>query len=339
MKRPPGFRSASSGVRALIRSKSSMSSSTPTSCAMASRCSTALVDPPLAATPAMAFSIASRVMIWLGCDVAADEFHHHFAGLAQRRQLLRRSTAGTPLKPMGEMPRNSHDGRHGVGRELAAAGAGAGTGVIFNVAELGVGHLAAAVSADGFEDVLNGDVVVPEIGRGDGAAVEHEAGNIEPGQRHDRAGDGLVAAGEGDDAVEEIAARDQFDGVGDHFAADERGLHALGAHGDAVGDGDGVELHGRAAGVANAFLHGCGEFTQVIVAGADFDPGVGDADDGLTQIFVGKADRLQHGAGGSAVGSIGDSATVALAFSAHCCSLGKSLYAKKPSSPVADDGL
>ena len=32
-------------------------------CAMASRCSTALVEPPVAATAAMAFSSASRVMI------------------------------------------------------------------------------------------------------------------------------------------------------------------------------------------------------------------------------------------------------------------------------------
>ena len=74
------------------------------------------------------------------------------------------------------------------------------------------------------------------------------------------------------------------------------------AHGDAVGDGDGVELHGRAAGVANAFLHGCGEFAQMEVAGADLGPGVGDADDGLVQIFVGESDRLQHGTGGGAAG-------------------------------------
>ena len=49
------------GVRAEIVSKSSIESSMPTSAAIASRCSTPLVDPPVAAMAAIAFSKASRV--------------------------------------------------------------------------------------------------------------------------------------------------------------------------------------------------------------------------------------------------------------------------------------
>ena len=52
---------------------------------------------------------------------------------------------------------------------------------------------------------------------------------------------------------------DQLDRVGDDLAADERGAHALGAHGDAVGHRDGVELHRRAAGRADAILDVLGE--------------------------------------------------------------------------------
>ena len=52
-------------------------------------------------------------------------------------------------------------------------------------------------------------------------------GNVEAAERHDRAGHVLVASGDGDEAVEEIAAGDELDGVGDDFAADQRGLHAL----------------------------------------------------------------------------------------------------------------
>ena len=89
---------------------------------------------------------------------------------------------------------------------------------------------------------------------GDAAAVEHEAGDVEAGEGHDGGGHVLVAAGDADEAVEGVAAGDEFDGVGDDFAGDERGLHALRAHGDAVVDGDGVELHGRAAGLADALL-------------------------------------------------------------------------------------
>ena len=49
-----------------MRSKSSMSSSTPASRAIASRCRTPLVEPPLVATAAIAFSSPSRVMMSLG---------------------------------------------------------------------------------------------------------------------------------------------------------------------------------------------------------------------------------------------------------------------------------
>src|SRR3954454_13962493 len=49
-----------------MRSKSSMSRSTPASRAIASRCSTPLVEPPLVAIAAIAFSSPSRVMMSLG---------------------------------------------------------------------------------------------------------------------------------------------------------------------------------------------------------------------------------------------------------------------------------
>ena len=60
---PCGFMSAMCGTRAPTRLKSSSSSSTPASCAMASRWSTALVEPPTAMVTAIAFSNASLVMI------------------------------------------------------------------------------------------------------------------------------------------------------------------------------------------------------------------------------------------------------------------------------------
>ena len=147
-----------------------------------------------------------------------------------------------------------HDGGHGVGGELAAARAGAGAGVIFDFEEFCVGDLAGGVRADGFEDVLNGDVVAFVAAREDRSAVENDAGEVEAKQRHGGAGNGLVAGDQGDDAVEHVAARDELDRIGDDFAADQRRLHAFGAHGDAVADGDGVELHGRAAGGADAAL-------------------------------------------------------------------------------------
>ena len=58
--RPLGRRSASTGTRAPMRVKSSSSSGTSAACAMASRCSTALVEPASAMVVTMAFSKASR---------------------------------------------------------------------------------------------------------------------------------------------------------------------------------------------------------------------------------------------------------------------------------------
>jgi hypothetical protein len=129
--------------------------------------------------------------------------------------------------------------------------------------------------------------------------------NVEARHGHDGAGHVLVAAGDADDAVEEVAAGDEFDRVGDDFAGDERGFHAFGAHGDAIGDGDGVELHRRAAGVADALLDGGGDVAQVKITRPDFRPGVGDADDGFMQVFFAEANAAQVGAGGGAVGAFG----------------------------------
>ena len=176
-----------------------------------------------------------------------------------------------------------------------------------------------------FEHVLNRDVdftigAVQLAGR-DRSAVEHHAGNVEPAQRHDDAGHVLVAAADAHQAVEEIAARDQFDGVGDHFARHQRGLHALRAHGDAVGDGDGVELHGRAAGFANAFLQRFGDFAQVHVAGADLGPRIRDPDDGLVQIFFGESGPAQIRARRRAAGAFSQRNALAFAFDGHWLSL------------------
>ena len=68
-----------------------------------------------------------------------------------------------------------------------------------------------------------------------GAAIKHQAGKVHARQSHGGGGDGFVATDNADHGVKELAAADQLDGVGNHFAAYQRGAHALGAHGFAVG--------------------------------------------------------------------------------------------------------
>ena len=106
--------------------------------------------------------------------------------------------------------------------------------------------------------------------------------------------DRLVAAHEADEAVEQVAARDELDRVRDDLAADQRGLHALGAHRHAVADGDRPELHRRPARRPDALLDELRQPPLVEVAGHRLDPGRRDADDRLGQVLVREAHGLEH---------------------------------------------
>ena len=95
-----------SGVRSAMAPNSSMSSWIPYSWAIASRWSTPLVEPPVAATLAIPFSSASRVTIDEGRtsrrtrSITSSPVRRAAASLAG-------SSAGIPLRPDGERPMNS----------------------------------------------------------------------------------------------------------------------------------------------------------------------------------------------------------------------------------------
>src|SRR5439155_16859488 len=111
-----------------------------------------------------------------------------------------------------------------------------------------------------------------------GADIDSQVANIETRQLHRRGWNRLVTGKDAEDCVEHLAAANEFDGIGDDFAAYEGSTHAFRTHGFAVGDGDGVELHGGAAGGADAFFDLGRQAPQVKVARHGFDPGVGHAD-------------------------------------------------------------
>jgi len=77
-------------------------------------------------------------------------------------------------------------------------------------------------------------------------------------------------------------------------------------------DGDGVELHRSSTGVAHALLKRLGNLPEMEVAGADLGPGVGDADDGLVQIFFTETDAAQIAARCGTVGAFGEDCAVSL---------------------------
>ena len=98
--------SAMSGVRSAVSPNSSIESGMPNSCAIAGRWSTAFVEPPVAATDAIALSNDWRVTIELGrmswrtrCITSSPAW--------RAASSLRPSSAGIALSPAGLRPRNS----------------------------------------------------------------------------------------------------------------------------------------------------------------------------------------------------------------------------------------
>ena len=100
---PKGFRLATSGVRSLMRWKSSRSSSKPASCAIAGMCRTEFVDPPSAMISVMAFSIERGVM--MSRAVMPWRIISMTARPESRASTSRRaSTAGGDEEPGSDMP-------------------------------------------------------------------------------------------------------------------------------------------------------------------------------------------------------------------------------------------
>ena len=160
----------------------------------ASRCSTALVEPPVATTPAMAFSNASRVRMSRGrtprCSRSIDQragalrrprpWLEHAPGRWRCRTARCRGTrsAIAIVLAVNWPPQAPAPGQAWSSRSRSSR----------------VAHLAGRVRADRLEHVLDRDVVALERARRDRAAVEHDAREVQPRQRHQRAGDRLVAA-------------------------------------------------------------------------------------------------------------------------------------------------
>src|SRR3982074_2906000 len=88
----------------------------------------------------------------------------------------------------------------------------------------------------------------------------------------------------------------QFDGVGDAFARWQRRAHAVMAHGDAVGHGDGAEFARSAACGGNALLDRLGLPHQRDVAGRGLVPARRHADERLVDLLGGEPHGIEIGA-------------------------------------------
>ena len=165
-----------------------------------------------------------------------------------------------------------------------------------SISRSAIGHRADRMLADRLVDVLNGDRLALEGAGQNRAAIDEDRRHVEPAHRHHHAGLRLVAAGDADQRVIGMAAHRQFDGIGDHLARRQRGLHAGMAHGDAVGHGDGAELARRGADGGDAHLDRLRLPHQRDIARRGLVPAGGDADERLMDLLRGQPHRVIKGA-------------------------------------------
>ncbi len=303
--------SATIGVAAEMRSKSSMVKSMPNSRAMATRWRTPFVEPPVPGDRGS--SVLDRLLRHdrRRAPVVPHDVDGEPADLVRRlrlRAVHRRDSVRAQRRQAEEVDHR----RHRVRGELATAGSRGGTRDRLELVQLLRGHLSDGVRADRLVDVADRHLATPVETGCDRARVEDDGRDVEARERHDGTGRRLVAGDEAHETVEEVTARDELDGVGDHLARDEGRTHPGCAHRDAVRDRDRVELHRRCAGVADASFHVDREVALIEIARHRLDPRRGDADDGLGQVRVGEARSLEHRARARSVGTVGQGGADAL---------------------------
>src|SRR5207245_5895044 len=128
------------------------------------------------------------------------------------------------------------------------------------------------------------------------------------GRSYNHSGQVLYASADDDDAVHRLGAAGGLDRIGDNFAGDERVLHPLSAHRDAVGGGDSAEDLRHRAGLLDGGFSAFGQAVEAEVAGCDGAVSVSNADDGFGEVGIGEADGAEHGAVGGALDALGDDA-------------------------------
>ena len=252
-KRPPGVRLVTTGVDAERRSKSSSSSGTPASSAIASRCSTEFVEPPVPGDADDRVADAPRA-------VTNDDGRASRAITSRIRRPACSAAAGfagsvavIAAEPDRPEPEEVDRDGHRVGGEVAGARADAGARVALELGELVVDELAAPRARRPLPRRSGSSRACRDASRPPSRPSRGSA----PARRAARAPSPLPAPSCRSPTMQISPSkgwlrRDELDRVGDHLAADERRAHRRHALRLVVGDGDRVELHRRAAGGADA---------------------------------------------------------------------------------------
>src|SRR6266487_1091469 len=151
----------------------------------------------------------------------------------------------------------------------------------------------------------------------DGATIQNKPRHIQPDQCHSRSWHGLVASYQRNHGIKHVTSAHQFDRIGDYFAAHKGGFHPLCAHRHSIANSYSVELHRRSASRSNAFFHFDRQAAQVEVTRHCLSPCIGHTDNRAFEVFIRKADALEHCSSASALPSICDNAATLFGIECH----------------------
>ena len=186
---------------------------------------------------------------------AFQHLHHQSPGLARDLRALG-IDAGDHRHVGHRQPHRLRHHRHGVGGELAGAGADRRQAGPLDAVERRLVDLAGHEAADRLVGIQHGEGLALEPAGQRAAAIDEDRRHVAADHAHHHAGQRLVAAAEADQGVVGKAVDHGLDRIGNQFARQQRELHALVVHADAVGDRNGGEFARRAAGLRDPVLGG-----------------------------------------------------------------------------------
>ena len=241
------------------------------------------VEPPVAAIPTIAFRSARRSRNVRAVGPEPASCAASVPARVAASSFAARSSAGMSPSPIRAMPRQSSATAIVLAVKWPAhvPAPGQATRSSSSSSARGISPRSSAPTASQTSWIVTSSPSQPAGAHR--AAVEHDRGLVDARERHQRGGDGLVAADDADQGVEVVRVHHQLDRVGDHLARDQRRAHPRRPLRLVVGDGDRVEPERHAACGADALADARRQLELVEVARHRLRPGRDDADDRTVQ--------------------------------------------------------
>ena len=172
---------------------------------------------------------------------------------------------------------------HGIGGEHARAASARRAGMLLNLSHVVVAHRRVGRLDHGVYQV---EVLPLPFARLHRSARNEDGRYVQAHGCHEHARRYLVAVADAHHGVGLVGVDHVLHAIGNDVARRQGVEHAVVSHGDAVVDGDGIELGGKAAQFFNLFLDILTDFVQVDVTGYKLRERVDDGNDGLSHLLA-----------------------------------------------------